>query len=88
MFLHSKNAAKHDMYSRMGCGCSYMPIMGIHGSGWVRGNIIEVWGAERRQSEPRMTVVSRCVHARTIKPNKQNTRFGEEGQGRSVGSRV
>ena len=48
-----------------------MPMVGIHECGWVRGNIIEVWDAERRQSEPRMVVVSRlCTPEQPNQTNK------------------
>ena len=39
--------------------------------GWVRGNIIEVWDAERRQSESRMAVASRvCTPEQPNQTNK------------------
>ena len=48
-----------------------MRIVGIHGFGWVRGNIIEVWDAEIRQSEPQMTVVRRvCTPEQPNQTNK------------------
>ena len=38
---------------------------------WVRGNIIEVWDAERRQGESRMTVASRAhTPEQPNQPNK------------------
>ena len=39
--------------------------------GWVWGNIIEVWDAERRQSESRMAVARReCTPEQPNQPNK------------------
>ena len=48
-----------------------MPMVGIHGCGWVWGNIIEVWDTGRKQSEPRMAVVSRVCTPEQPKDNQK-----------------
>jgi hypothetical protein len=46
-------------------------MVGIHGCGWMRGNIIEVWDTERRQSASRMVVVSCVCTPEQPKDNKK-----------------
>ena len=48
-----------------------MPMVGIHGCEWVRGNIIGVWDTGTRQSESRMAGVSRVCTPEQSKDNQK-----------------
>ena len=70
---HSKswqNAEQRDMHKRVWWGCPCMSMVCIHGCGWVCWDIIEAWCAGRRQSELRMTVISRLCTPEQAKDNK------------------
>ena len=84
---HTPHVVKHvKMRNNMTCTCTIhsiqcgglgMSMYDHDGNSWVRGDIIEGWDTGRRQSEPRMIVVSReCTYDQS-KINR-NTRFVEE----------
>ena len=75
------------MRRRVGWRCPCKDIVGIYGSRWACWDIIGDLGRGRRQGVSLLIIVSRGCMSKQPKDN-QKTRFGEEGQGRLVESRV
>ena len=59
------------MHKRVRWGCACIPMVYIHGCEWVWGDIIEAWRTGKRQSELRMTVISRVCTPEQSKDNKK-----------------